>query len=234
MYKGYKPGGSNASETVALYPKKDLPQNFDWRERGVVSEVKNQGQCGSCWSFSTTGAIESKLAIRTGELVTFSEQQLVDCDKTDDGCKGGLPENAYKYIASAGGIKTDQQYPYKATEGSCSFTTDKADVQIKGSRKIPADEATMAEALINEGPLSIGLNAHYMQFYSGGISDPVHCDSQMDHAVLIVGFGVENEVPYWIIKNSWGPDWGEAGYYRIVRGKGMCGLAQDVTNPQIE
>lgn len=234
MYKGYRPNMEAPRQAMEAYPEADIPDSFDWRDKDVVTAVKNQGQCGSCWTFATTGAVESKWAIKTGKLVEFSEQQLIDCDKTDEGCNGGLPENAYKYIADAGGLETEQDYSYKGVEGTCSFAQGKAAAQIKGSIKIPADEVAMASALVKEGPLSIGLNAYYMQFYKGGISDPAHCSGQMDHGVLIVGYGVENSVPYWIIKNSWGPDWGEQGYYRIVRGKGMCGLMQDVTNPQID
>jgi len=197
--------------------------------------VKNQGQCGSCWSFSTTGNVEGIHFLAGNKLISLSEQQLVDCDKVDQGCDGGLPSNAYQYIMSAGGIELESVYPYTAEDGACSFNKGDVVATIKSWASVSTDETKIADYLVANGPLSIGINAEWMQTYTSGISDPWFCDpSELDHGVLIVGFGIGEEwdgaTPFWIIKNSWGADWGENGYYRIIRGKEKCGLNTMVTS----
>lgn len=233
------------SSNKKLRFKKSLPDNFDWTEKGVVTPVKNQGMCGSCWAFSTTGNVEGVWAKQTGQLIELSEQELVDCDQLDQGCNGGLMDNAFAEIIRIGGLETEDDYAYDAHAEQCHFEESKAKVFINGSLDIGQDENEIAEALMEHGPLAIALNAAWMQFYHGGVSHPLSylCDpSGLDHGVLLVGFGIEDKTnwrhwhprPYWKIKNSWGPNWGEDGYYRIYRGEGVCGVNQYVTTSIID
>lgn len=215
-------------------PDIDLPEAHDWRQYNAVTPVKNQGNCGSCWAFSVTGNIEGLYAIQRGKLESFSEQELVDCDTTDAGCNGGLPDNAVKYLENYG-LESENDYPYTAHKEKCHFNQSLARVQVTGVIDFKEkDEIGMAKWLVQNGPISIGINANAMQFYRGGISHPWKAlcrSSGIDHGVLIVGFGVSNypvlnkTVPYWTIKNSWGGRWGEQGYYRIYRGDNSCGVS---------
>ncbi|PIN24450.1 Cysteine proteinase Cathepsin F [Handroanthus impetiginosus] len=219
----------------------NLPESFDWREKGAVTDVKMQGACGSCWAFSATGAIEGANFIATGNLLNLSEQQLVDCDHAcdakerkacDDGCLGGLMTNAYKYLIEAGGIEEEDSYPYTGKRGECKFRRDKVAVKVTNFTTIPANENQIAAYLVRHGPLAVGLNSVFMQTYNGGVSCPLICGKKwINHGVLLVGYGSRGYSilrfgykPYWIIKNSWGKQWGEHGYYRLCRGHGMCGV----------
>ncbi|XP_071729125.1 probable cysteine protease RD19D [Rutidosis leptorrhynchoides] len=246
MYLGVKGGNggelnSNGFGTAPPLKVDDLPEDFDWREKGAVTEVKTQGVCGSCWAFSTTGVIEGANFIETGKLLNLSEQQLVDCDHTcdssqkdacDNGCSGGLMTNAYNYLIKSGGIQSEESYPYTGKSGECKFDSDKIAAKVVNFTNIPADEDQMAAHLIKHGPLAVGLNAVFMQTYIGGVSCPLICSKKrVNHGVLIVGYGSEgfsilrlSKKPYWIIKNSWGKHWGEKGYYKLCRGSGMCGM----------
>ncbi|GAB2276809.1 Probable cysteine protease rd19d [Dionaea muscipula] len=219
-----------------------LPGSFDWREKGAVTDVKLQGICGSCWAFSTTGAIEGANFIATGKLLNLSEQQLIDCDhmcdekqktECDSGCHGGLMTNAYRYlIDEAGGLMEESAYPYAGKQGECKFDAKKIAVRVVNFTTIPVDENQMAAHLVHHGPLAVGLNAVFMQTYMGGVSCPLICGKRwINHGVLLVGYGSKGfsilrfaNKPYWIIKNSWGPKWGENGYYRLCKGQGMCGI----------
>uniref|UniRef100_A0A1B6DVH9 Uncharacterized protein n=1 Tax=Clastoptera arizonana TaxID=38151 RepID=A0A1B6DVH9_9HEMI len=217
------------SSPLAEIPDVKLPKNFDWREHGAVTPVKNQGSCGSCWTFSVTGNIEGQYAIKYQNLSSFSEQEIVDCDKTDGGCSGGWPSLAYQALDDIGGLVLESDYPYTGVDGSCTFDKSNVVVQVNGSVSLPVDETAIAKWMYANGPVSICLNANDMQLYQGGISHPSSCDKYyIDHAVLLTGFGVKKvnkkKTPYWIIKNSWGTNWGEEGYYRVFRGNGTCGL----------
>jgi len=215
-----------------------IPTSWDWSTMGVVTGVKNQGQCGSCWSFSTTGNVEGQWALANHTLIGLSEQQLVDCDhqcmmyegeeSCDAGCEGGLMPNAFQYIINNGGIGTETEYPYDAYTGTCQKNyTDGA--QITAWTMVPSNETQMAGFLVNTGPLSIAVDAELWQFYFGGVFDFPWCGTTLDHGVLIVGYGVATDwvdqpVDFWKIKNSWGADWGEDGYIRVERNENECGV----------
>lgn len=210
---------SAAMKTEGVEPK----ESFDWREvDGVVTSVKNQGPCGSCWAFSTIGNLEGRYKLVYNENALFSEQMLVDCSQQNGGCEGGLMDLAFEDLSSMKLISADD-YPYFATGGVC-----KADslpgLDIVGGC-VYADtqeEDEIAKMLQKYGPLSVALDAEWLQYYWGGIHDPYFCNDSINHAVVLVGFGEENGKKYWIIKNSWSSQWGEMGYFRLARGSGAC------------
>lgn len=205
----------------------NIPPEWDWRNQGAVTPVKDQGMCGSCWAFSVTGNIEGQWFLKQGDLLSLSEQELLDCDKTDKACLGGLPSNAYLAIKVLGGLETEADYSYKGHVQACGFSTKKAKVFINDSVALSQNEHKLAAWLAKNGPISVALNAFGMQFYRHGIARPLRplCSPWLiDHAVLLVGYGNRSSIPYWAIKNSWGPDWGQQGYYYLHRGSGACGV----------
>ncbi|XP_028803014.1 cysteine proteinase 15A [Neltuma alba] len=242
QYLGLKPLRLPAdAQKAPVLPTNDLPTDFDWRDHGAVTGVKDQGACGSCWSFSTTGALEGAHFLATGELVSLSEQQLVDCDHEcdpeeagacDAGCGGGLMTSAFEYTLKAGGLEREKDYPYTGNDrGPCKFDKSKIVASVSNFSVISTDEDQIAANLVKHGPLAVGINAVFMQTYIGGVSCPYICGKHLDHGVLLVGYGSAayapirfKEKPYWIIKNSWGASWGENGYYKICRGRNVCGV----------
>ncbi|XP_065793885.1 cathepsin F isoform X1 [Muntiacus reevesi] len=203
------------------------PPQWDWRNKGAVTDVKDQGMCGSCWAFSVTGNVEGQWFLRRGTLLSLSEQELLDCDKTDKACLGGLPSNAYSAIRNLGGLETEDDYSYRGRLQTCSFSAEKAKVYINDSVELSKNEQKLAAWLAKNGPISVAINAFGMQFYRHGISHPLRplCSPWLiDHAVLLVGYGNRSATPFWAIKNSWGTDWGEEGYYYLHRGSGACGV----------
>jgi len=199
---------------------------IDWRTKGAVTKVKNQGQCGSCWSFSTTGNIEGQWFLAGNPLVALSEQELVSCDVIDDGCGGGFQDNAFTWLLFSrnGTITTEAAYPYVSGGGQvpkCQTTDLPRGAQIVDYADVARDENVMAAQVAAKGPLAICVDATSFEFYQSGIL--TNCISKtIDHAVLIVGYDNTNSPPYWIVKNSWGQSWGESGYIRVQKGTNQC------------
>jgi C1A family cysteine protease len=228
-----------ADSEKVTFLESTAPDAFDWRSQGAVGPVKDQGSCGSCWAFSTVANLEGLNYIKSKAIVQYSEQQLVDCDKNgDEGCNGGLMENAFEYLRQAGGIMKSTDYKYTARDGKCKFDKTKAALKVSGFKFAGTeDEDQIKEFLYTTGPLAIALNADPLQFYSGGIINdgPEDCDPQgMNHAVTLVGYGVQGSTKYWIVKNSWGSSWGERGFFRIARGNGTCGVNTYVTTAVLQ
>ncbi|CAA2974087.1 vignain-like [Olea europaea subsp. europaea] len=231
--------GSQGNGTFMYANVESVPPSVDWRKKGAVTDIKDQGQCGSCWAFSTVVAVEGINQIRTNNLVSLSEQELVDCDNTENqGCNGGLMDSAFDFIKKNGGITTEKNYPYTAKDGRCNYKKENsAAVTIDGHEDVPAnDEDALLKAVANQ-PVSVAIDAggSDFQFYSEGVFEG-NCGTELDHGVAIVGYGTTLDgTKYWIVKNSWGPEWGEKGYIRMERGvkakEGLCGIAIEPSYP---
>lgn len=216
-------------EASVTYPP--MPDSLDWREYNVVTEVKDQGQCGSCWAFSTIGTIESAHARRTQELVSLSEQNLVDCVTENSGCYGGFPYKALMHTINNGGVDTEESYPYEAVQYTCRFDKNNVGATITNAFQVAqGDEEDLHRAVAFYGATSVCIDAsHYsFQLYQSGVYYEPQCNPDyMEHAVLAVGYSTdENGNDYWIVKNSWGVDWGMEGYINMARNENNhCGIA---------
>jgi len=204
-----------------------LEDSVDWVEKGAVNPIKNQGQCGSCWAFSTVGTLEGALQISTGKLENLAEQQLVDCDKSDNGCSGGWPHTAYDsyYARGTAGLCTTASYSYTARAGSCrdsSCTTAFPSGTVTGHKNVGQSSSGLKSAVAQQ-PISVTVNAGQLQFYSNGVVTG-NCQGQINHAVMAVGYGSEG-LDYFKIRNSWGTSWGEQGYIRLSQSGGSQGTA---------
>jgi len=217
-----------------------IPDSWDWRTEGAVTPVKDQGLCGGAyWAFSAIAAVESQYYIKYNVSYNFSEQQLLDCDTDDKGCYGGGSiTGAFSYLQQAGGLETSTNYPYFGYSMPCAYDASYATAKVTGYTSISQDEGAIAEALYEKGPLTTYVNAYWLQFYKKGVMSPAKCaKDKQDHAVVLVGYGVDQDkkdVEYWVAKNSWGTGWGEDGFLRIKRGVGMCGINLNVTLPIVE
>lgn len=239
--------------TLHVPSNNTAPASVDWRTKNLVNAVKNQGQCGSCWAFSTVVSLEGQIAKSSGDLPSLSEQDLVDCvkdvvlpgdsQKCCDGCQGGLMDYAFDYIikSQSGKDATEASYQYTGSDGTCKFSSSSKVGTITGYKDIPAaDESALKDAVATVGPISIGVDASMgWQLYSGGIYkpaawNPFKCSSaanKMDHGVAVVGYGSDSGEDYWIVRNSWGASWGEQGYMRLVMGQNACGVANAAVYP---
>lgn len=233
----------------------DLPSRWDWREKGVIGEVKSQGHCGSCWTFSATGCLEAHAAIKydSWHAPRLSEQQLVDCAQAFDnhGCAGGLPSHAFEYVRAAGGLSTEFHYPYFAKDGKCSFNASAASPFEPASAGIGAqvpggsvnltvgDEQSLKYFLATHGPVSVAFQvASDFRHYSNGVYSSTVCKNgpqDVNHAVLAVGYGTDpaSGKAYWLIKNSWDYSWGDEGFFRIEAFQNMCGVADCMAFPDL-
>nr|KYP73632.1 Cysteine proteinase RD21a [Cajanus cajan] len=231
--------GAKRSGRYAFRGGEELPATVDWREKGAVAPVKDQGQCGSCWAFSTVAAVEGINQIVTGNLTTLSEQELVDCDRGYNmGCNGGLMDYAFEFIIQNGGIDTEEDYPYLARDNTCDPNRKNARVvTIDGYEDVPQnDEKSMMKAVANQ-PISVAIEAggREFQLYESGVFTG-RCGTELDHGVVVVGYGTENGTDYWLVRNSWGSSWGESGYIKLERNllkseTGKCGIAMEASYP---
>ena len=229
------------AEKKFIEPKEEpldlsLPASIDWRTKGVVTEVKNQGQCGSCWAFSAVGSMEGQHALSTGNLVSLSESQIVDCDSNDSGCGGGFMPDAYEYVIQNKGIESEKKYPYKPEDDPCNFNKTDVVATFKNYKDVTGGENGLKKAVAMVGPISVGIDASAASFgfYKDGVYyDPSCSTTELDHGVLVVGYGTTvNGTDYWIVKNSWGNTWGKDGYIWMARNRdNNCGIATSPSYP---
>jgi C1A family cysteine protease len=214
-----------------------LPDEVDWSTKGAVTPIKNQGQCGSCWAFSTTGSLEGAYYLKNAKLQSFSEQHLVDCSTSygNEACNGGLMNLSFFYVRD-NGIAAEEKFPYKGAQSPCRYnaSTDKV-WTISDCTEVTADKEDALRAAINRTPVSVAIEANHISFqlYKSGVYSGL-CGTNLDHGVLAVGYGTQNNKPYFKVKNSWGNTWGEKGYIFIERtgdGKGKCGIQMAASFP---
>ena len=224
--------------TQAFHESTAAATSVDWRTKGAVTPVKNQGSCGSCWSFSSTGSLEGLHAVNSGSLLSFSEQQLVDCSTSygNNGCNGGLMDYAFQYVA-AKGIELESVYPYTAKDGTCKYSSGSVVFKNTGFTDVPSKNNDALASAVTLQPVSIAIEADQsaFQLYTSGVLNSKACGTNLDHGVLVVGYGTSGTQDYWIVKNSWGASWGEAGYIRIAKqsgsNAGICGIALAASYP---
>nr|ACG50798.1 cathepsin L1 [Fascioloides magna] len=217
----------------------DVPESIDWRDYGYVTEVKDQGQCGSCWAFSSTGAMEGQYIKKFRTTVSFSEQQLVDCTRNygNSGCNGGWMERAFEYLRR-NGLETESSYPYRAVDDHCRYESQLGVAKVTGYyTEHSGNEVSLMNMVGGEGPVAVAVDVQSdFSMYKSGIYQSETCSTYyVNHAVLAVGYGTESGTDYWILKNSWGSWWGDQGYIRFARNRNnMCGIASYASVPMVE
>ena len=222
-------------DPIEYLEESGLPSSVDWRISGIVTPVKNQQQCGSCWAFSAVGSMEGQHAKKTGNLMSLSESQIVDCDKNDSGCEGGWMDNAFEY-AIENGMETEGEYPYQPVDGPCNFTKSKVRASFSNYTDVLGGEAGLKKAVAEVGPVSVAIDASMSDFqvYKEGVYYNPDCSTTMlDHGVLVVGYNsTDNGTDYWVVKNSWGEGWGNNGYIWMARNRNnSCGIATKPSYP---
>ena len=231
---------SNTNAEAELLTTTTLNSSVDWRNSSAVTAIKNQGSCGSCWSFSTTGALEGLNAIKNKKLLSFSEQQLVDCSSSygNEGCNGGMYTGAFQYVEKEG-IELESSYAYTGTQATCKYSSSKAVFKNTGYKSVTTNNATLLKAAVAQQPVSVAIEAdqQVFQLYKSGVLSS-SCGTSLDHAVLVIGYNTLNGVDYWIVKNSWGTSWGLSGYVYIAAGQqnsgaGVCGINSQPAYPTL-
>lgn len=220
---------------VHTHDGSELAASVDWVTKGAVTPVKDQGNCGGCWSFAATGGLEGAWELASGQLTSLSEQQFLDCDTTDSGCNGGLEYQGWTYFKQQDeGICTEKSYPYKARDGTCKYSSCTLGIPaggITGVTHVSKSSSSLQSAL-NKQPVSVGIQADQsaFQFYSGGILTGT-CGTNLDHSVLAVGYDTSSS--YWLVKNSWGSSWGDNGYVKLSMSGDKCGILDDASYPSV-
>jgi len=240
MYNGYRNDTHSLRKRNYYVPDTNqvLADDVDWRKQGAVTPVKNQGQCGSCWSFSATGGIEGAHFLATRELVSLSEQNLVDCSvpEGNHGCQGGWMDQAFQYVIKNGGIDTEDSYRYTATgPNACHYNPSNRGATISGFQDVPSGSESGLQQASQGRPVSVAIDASHSSFqlYKSGVYYEPACNPKnLDHGVLVVGYGSSSDGDYWIVKNSWGSSWGMQGYIHMARNKNNnCGIATAASFP---